>query len=246
MNKSGNSVFLENFKRMTTPGILQKKIGFSNVALIVNGANSILVDTGVRGGMKKLRILFREAGIAAEDIRLIILTHTHYDHTGNLQKMVKLSGAKVLVHKNEFENLKTGFTPIPDGQGKYSGFITRLGKKVYPSYASPRAFTADLINSGEFDLKEYSIDGKVISTPGHTSGSQSVLLGDQLIAGDTFLNLNNGRIFPPFVNEPRLLLETWKKLFQLKIKTVYPGHGKRFNIEKAYSDYERWKKKLEN
>lgn len=225
--------------------ILQKRIGFANVTLLPNGKNSILVDTGVRGSMKKLQILFREAGVAAEDIRLIILTHTHYDHTGNLQKLVKLSGAKVLVHKNEFENLKTGFTPIPDGQGRYSGFITRLGKKVYPGYASPKAFTADLINTDEFDLKEFGIDGKIIATPGHTNGSQSVLINNLLIAGDTFLNLNNGRIFPPFVNEPRLLLETWEKLFQMKIKTVYPGHGKRFNIKEAHSDYERWKKKLE-
>ncbi len=223
---------------------MQKRIGFSNVALIVNGNNSILVDTGVRGGMKILRILFREAGISVEDIRLIILTHTHYDHTGNLQKLVKLSGAKVLVHKNEFENLKTGFTPIPDGQGKYSGFITRLGKKIYSGYASPKAFTADLINTDEFDLKEFGIDGKIISTPGHTNGSQSVLLGDQLIAGDTFLNLNNGRIFPPFVIEPVVLLKTWQSLFQTNIKTVYPGHGKRFRIEEARPDFERWKKKL--
>lgn len=224
--------------------ILQKRIGYANVALIVNGENSILVDTGVRGNLKKILILFREAGISVEDIRLIILTHTHYDHTGNLKSLAKLTGALVLVHAKEFENLKTGFTPIPDGQGKYSGFITRLGKKVYPSYASPKAFTADLENSGEFDLKEYGIDGKVISTPGHTHGSQSVLLGDQLIAGDTFLNLNNGRIFPPFVIEPVVLLKTWQSLFQTNIKTVYPGHGKRFRIEEARPDFERWKKKL--
>lgn len=229
---------------MTTPKILQKRIGFSNVALIVNGNNSILVDTGVRGGMKKLRVLFREAGISVESVRLIILTHTHYDHTGNLHKLVQMSGAKVLVHKNEFENLKTGFTPIPDGQGKYSKFISHLGKKIYPTYASSKAFTADLVNTDEFDLKEYGIKGKVIFTPGHTNGSQSILLNNQLLAGDTFLNLNNGRIFPPFVNDPRLLLETWEMLFKMNIKFVYPGHGKRFRIEAALPDYECWKKKL--
>ena len=229
---------------MKEPRILQKRIGFSNVELIVNGNNSILVDTGVRGNIKKIRILFREAGISPEDIRLIILTHTHYDHTGNLQGIVKLTGSPVLVHANEYENLKTGFTPIPNGQGKYSGFISRFGKKVYPKYASPKAFTADLINDDVFDLQDFGIDGKVISTPGHTNGSQSVWIGDLLIAGDTFLNLNNGRVFPPFVNEPVVLLQTWRKLFQTNIKTVYPGHGKRFRIEKALADFERWKKKL--
>lgn len=224
--------------------ILQKRIGFSNVALIVNGNWSILIDTGVRGNMKKIRILFREAGISPNDIGLIILTHTHYDHTGNLHQLAELTRAQVLVHKNEFENLKTGFTPIPDGQGKYSGFITRLGKLIYPGYASPKAFTAQLINEDEFDLKEFDIDARVISTPGHTNGSQSVLLDDRLIAGDAFLNLNNGRVFPPFANEPVVLLQTWHRLFQMNIKTVYPGHGKPFRIEEAHTDFERWKKKL--
>lgn len=224
--------------------ILLKRIGYSNSALIINGPNSILVDTGVKGNMKKFRVLIRETGLEPGNIKLIVLTHTHYDHTGNLKKLVKYTGAKVLVHINEFENLKNGFTPIPTGLGKYSGFISQLGRKIHPKYASPKPFTADIINDDEFDLSDFGIDAKVISTPGHTNGSQSVLIGDKLIAGDTFLNLKSGRIFPPFANDPHVLLETWEKLFKLNIKTVYPGHGLPFAIEKAYADFERWKKKL--
>jgi glyoxylase-like metal-dependent hydrolase (beta-lactamase superfamily II) len=224
--------------------ILLKRIGYSNTVLIVNGKNSILVDTGVKGKMKKFRILFREAGLEPGDIKLIVLTHTHNDHTGNLIELVKYTGAKVLVHKNEFENLKNGFTPIPVGQGKYSSVISELGRKVLPKYASPKPFTADIINENEFDLTTFGINGKVISTPGHSNGSQCILIGNELIAGDTFLNIKNGRIFPPFANEPKMLLKTWEELFKLKIEKVYPGHGKPFNIEKAYTDFERWKKKF--
>jgi len=224
--------------------ILLKRIGYSNSVLIINGANSILVDTGVKGNMKKFRILIREAELEPSDIKLIILTHTHYDHTGNLKKLAKYTGAKVLVHTNEFENLKNGFTPIPVGQGKYSNFISELGRKVHPKYASPKPFAADVINEDEFDLSEFGVAAKVISTPGHTNGSQSVLIGNKLIAGDTFLNLKNGRIFPPFANEPKVLLESWRKLFELNIERIYPGHGKPFTINKAYADFERWKEKL--
>lgn len=224
--------------------ISQKRIGYSNAAFIANGDQSIIVDTGVKGHMKKFRIWIREAGLKPEDIKLIILTHTHYDHTGNLKKLVKYTGAKVLVHSNEFENLKNGFTPIPLGLGKYSSFISELGRKVIPKYASPKPFIADIINEDVYDLAPFGLKAKIISTPGHTKGSQSVIIGDKLISGDTFLNMKNGRIFPPFANAPEVLLETWEKLFQLNIKTVYPGHGKPFNIEKAFSDYTRWKRKL--
>lgn len=224
--------------------IILSRIGYSNVVLIVNGQNSILVDTGVKGNLKRINNLFRKHGLQPKDIKLIVLTHVHYDHTGNLKALVKYTGANVLVHRNEYENLKNGFIPIPNGQGKYSRIISKIGQIVYPKYASPQPFIADLINDDEFDLKEYGIDGKIISTPGHTSGSQSVLLGKTLISGDTIINLKNGKIFPPFANEPKTLLETWQQLFDLGIEIIYPGHGKLLRVEKLFPEYERWKRRL--
>lgn len=224
--------------------IFPVRVGYSNSVLLKNGKNSILVDTGVSGNLKKFRLLFRQAQIKAEEVKLIILTHTHYDHTGNLQALVKYTGAKVMVHINEFENLAKGYIPIPSGQGKYSQLISAFGRAVYPRFASPKPFKADMINEDEFDLKEFGFDAKIISTPGHTKGSQSVLLGKILISGDTFINIRNGKIFPPFANEPKILLKTWQQLFDLGIGEIYPGHGKPFKVEKALEEFEKWKKKV--
>ncbi len=224
--------------------LVSRRIGYSNSVLIVNGSKSILVDTGVRGHAKDFRFLFKQHGLTPNDIKLIILTHAHYDHTGNLHKLKKLTGAKVLVHKNEFENLKNGFIPIPNGQGRYSGLISKLGKLITPKFASPRPFVADLINEEIFDLKDFGLDGKVISTPGHTTGSQSVLLGKNLIAGDTVVNFKNGKIFPPFCNEPVVLLQTWKKLLELEIEKIYPGHGKSLSREDIIPEFEKWSKRF--
>ncbi len=226
--------------------IVSTRVGYSNSILIVNGSNSVIIDTGVKGNIKRFKLLFKQFQLKPSDIGLIILTHTHYDHTGNLKALEKLTSAKVLVHKNEFQNLKNGFTPIPIGQGKYSRIISKLGRKFYPSFASPKPIAADIVNEDEFDLQEFGIDGKIISTPGHSNGSQSVLLNKTLIAGDTFVNLKNGDIFPPFANEPKILLETWQKIFDLGIEKIYPGHGKMFKIEKAFAEFERWKKKINN
>jgi glyoxylase-like metal-dependent hydrolase (beta-lactamase superfamily II) len=224
--------------------IVSTRVGYSNSVLLVNGSNSIIIDTGVRGNLRHFKTLFNHYKLNPFHIKLIILTHTHYDHTGNLKALAEFTCAKVLVHKTEFENLKKGFTPIPTGQGTYSRLISKLGRIVYPKYASPKPFVADMINEGEFDLKEFGIEGKIISTPGHTEGSQSVLLGKKLISGDTFINLPNGIIFPHFANDPKTLLETWQKLFDLGVQEIYPGHGKPFKVEKAVEEFERWKTKL--
>lgn len=229
---------------MTSYKIFHKRIGYSNSTLILNSGNSVLVDTGVKGNLNIFKVWFRQHNLNPADVKLIILTHTHYDHTGNLLELKKYTGAKVLVHKKEFENLKNGDTSIPKGQGMYPGFIANAGRRLYPRFASPKPFVADLINEDDFDLNDFGIDGKIITTPGHSAGSQSVLLGNNLISGDTFVNMQNGRIFPPFADEPEILLETWKKIFDMGIKVIYPGHGKKFKTEKAFSDFEKWSKKL--
>jgi glyoxylase-like metal-dependent hydrolase (beta-lactamase superfamily II) len=224
--------------------IISTRVGYSNSVLLVNSSKSIIIDTGVRGYFHHFKTQLKQFNLQPTDIKLVVLTHTHYDHTGNLKALAQFTGAKVLVHKNEFDNLKNGFIKIPQGQGKYSRFMSNLGRMVYPKYASPKPFVANLINENEYDLNEFGIDGKIISTPGHTDGSQSVLIGKKLISGDTFIHMPNGIIFPHFANDPKMLLETWQKLFDMGIEEIYPGHGKPFNVEKAFVEFDRWKGRI--
>ena len=226
------------------PEIVPVRVGYSNSVLLNNGSSSILVDTGVSNHLQVLENLFRQKKLQPSDIKLIILTHTHYDHTGNLPELVKLTGAKVLVHKNEFDNLKNGFTPIPRGIRLYPKFISKVGRIFRPKFASPPPYDAQLVNYDEFNLNEFGIVGKIISTPGHSSGSQSILIGKELICGDTFINLPNNMFFPHFVENPKMLLRTWASLFEMGIDKIYPGHGKPFYTEKAYPEFKKWSKKF--
>ena len=129
---------------MLIPGIIPAHIGYSNSILLVNGSESVLIDTGIKGHLQHFKTLFKQHNLEPEDIKLIVLTHTHHDHTGNLKELAKITGAKILVHKNEFNNLKNGFTPIPKGISFRTRIISQFGKMIYSKYASPEPFVADI------------------------------------------------------------------------------------------------------
>lgn len=223
--------------------IIPIKTGFSHSFLLKGNKGAILVDAGVKKHMANFVQTFKAHKINPKEISLIVLTHTHYDHTGNLAELKEWCEAKILVHKNEAENLKNGFTPIPSGTIPATKIIVALGRSLKPKYASPPAILPDLINENEFDLNEYGINGKIVFTPGHTEGSQSVLVDKKLLAGDTFFNVKNKVSFPPFANDISQLLKTWETILTWDIKRIYPAHGPSFEVEKVLPLFQKWKKK---
>lgn len=130
--------------------IIPIKTGFSHSFLIKGNNGAILVDTGVKNNMKKFIQICNAHHIKPNEINLIVLTHTHYGHSGNLAELKEWSGAKILVYKNEAENLENGFTSIPSGTIPATKIIVSLGRSLKPKYASPPAILPDLINENEF------------------------------------------------------------------------------------------------
>ena len=62
---------------------------------LVLGDNPYLVDTNVPKVKGKILQPLAEHGLEPEDLRYILITHHHSDHTGNLAELKRLSGAKV-------------------------------------------------------------------------------------------------------------------------------------------------------
>ncbi|NYT13639.1 MAG: MBL fold metallo-hydrolase [Candidatus Methanofastidiosa archaeon] len=93
----------------------------------------------------------------------------------------------------------------------------------------------DIIINSDFDLRNYGINGRIIHTPGHSKGSISVILDSgEAFIGDLAMNglpLRVGAGEPIFGENIKEIYESWIKLVESKVNTLYPGHGAPFNIK---------------
>lgn len=141
-----------------------------------------------------------------DTITHIILTHCHFDHIAYLTALKKMTGAKICIHEADAEGL------INDNINLAMHFGERF----------PGIVPDIILHGGEV------IEGcEIIHTPGHTPGS--ICLYDResqnLISGDTvFSDGAFGRYdFPG--GSRNALTESLKKLADLKVERIYPGHG---------------------
>jgi glyoxylase-like metal-dependent hydrolase (beta-lactamase superfamily II) len=210
-------------------------VGFTNCFLIKQ-KGVILIDTGVPNKAGTIQKYFKKAGIDIKETSLIIHTHGHWDHIGNTQIFVKETGVKTALHQFEKSCLEDGTILIPPGVtrwGRFLGYFSRLTS----GRVKIQTVKVDIsIDDKGFDLSEYGIEGKVVYTPGHSSGSVSVVLDSgEAFVGDMAMNgfpFRKGPGLPVFAEDLPLLRQSWQKLIETGVKTVFPSHGKPFSIEK--------------
>ena len=86
--------------------------------LIDTGDGLILVDTGYANALYLVLNSIYKLGFQPEDIKYIINTHWHGDHTEATAAMAELSGAKTIIGRDDVEKAARYFTPdiiVKDG-----------------------------------------------------------------------------------------------------------------------------------
>ncbi len=241
---NNNSINGEIPKNDKPYNIITIPMGHSNSYLIVSCGRGILVDAGHKGKIKNLQNALEQNNLKFCDIVLIVLTHTHYDHVGCLAEIKERSGAKVLIHGAEKEYLEKGMTPFPRGTIWFSKIIFSIGNILMVSKSKYYPVSPDIVVKGEYDLGKYIPGAKIIPTPGHTAGSISLGIENEVaFVGDTLFNVMPGTVFPPFANNVPELLKSWEKLISLGCVTFYPGHGKSVTLQKLKDSYAKKDKK---
>ena len=206
--------------------IIQINLKLSNAFLLI-GEKLVLVDTGTRNETSAIIRAFDKASLNIEDLSLIVHTHAHFDHCGSTADLQQKSGALVAIHKSDSQFFL-------EGKSVHIQSINLFGKFILPFMKDGYHTTKiDLLMDDEFDLHPYGINGKIISTPGHTPGSICVLLdtGD-VIAGDL---IGGGRLMGLLQpGRPRyhhwhwdfdLAKKSIARIMDLNPTRIFLGHG---------------------
>ncbi len=154
------------------------------------------------------------------DLKMIFLTHGHFDHILGLENILEYKNVPIYIGKEDIKFLYNH---------KYS-----LSDWVNIEYTLKEKYEVIPLDGDEkiFDLK-------CISTPGHTKGSFCYLdeKNNRLFTGDTMFMGTYGRTDFPTGN-----FDEMKKTLKMLLKfdgnmEVYPGHGIKTNINKERNTY---------
>ena len=205
--------------------------GFGTVYAL-KGDGVILIDGGDPNKLDSFIKGIAKVSIKPEEIKLIILTHGHWDHIGSARDIKQMTKARILLHHKDMHFLADEKPTQPPGLNSWGRTGSALLTFISPMIHVPK-FEVDIIaEDKELSLAEYGIPGRIIPTPGHSWGSVSVLLdsGDAFV-GDLAMNLFPLRLnpgLPIFGDDMTIVKNSWKKLLDRDVKTIYPAHGNSF------------------
>ncbi len=172
---------------------------------LIKGEKNILIDSGSLSDMENLKIEISKI-VPLDEIDAVLLTHLHYDHSGNLTLFPL---ADIFVDKEELEDY------IKDSK-KFHFYVNKE--------------TDRLMREKAILLPKYIFGLEVLKVPGHTRGSVAFLDNERhlLFSGDTIFGGSiSGRTdfhnsLPSKMEESTSLL---RKLTAEKGLGLCPGHG---------------------
>jgi len=195
-----------------SPGIHELRGRVVNCYLVLDDDGIMLIDTGLPGNSSKIiKYVEKHLKHSPQDIKTIVITHQHMDHTGSLSKMKDITGAKVAIHPADADYIR--------GKTTHSGpaFSNAMVKVIQLIYRTQPVEPDILLEDGD-QIGEY----QVIHTPGHTPGSiclynpenKTIFIGDNLQYKDGNLQSPGKRLLP----EPEKYEESMKKLLNYDIE----------------------------
>ena len=223
----------ENIYILELPNINPQSKDFVYPAVIKDGNNLTLIDTGFPGQIEYIKSELEKDGLNINNIKTIILTHHDIDHMGNVKDILNLvPDIKVITYDEEADYINGNKTACKvecmetnldkmDEKGKqfYNFFKTFFENNKIKVDNTVK--DGDVINKGE--------SMKVIATPGHTPGHMCLYIEKYklLIAGD-LLVIKDGNITTTSKElnyDNDMYLQSLNKIKNLELEAIICFHG---------------------
>ena len=216
------------------------KASITNSYILPCDDGYLVIDTSYEKDYKKYLKALNALGIDLPDIRYILLTHHHGDHSGLVAQIINQSDVRIIVHEKGLGFLKKGENEFGEPPNLRVKSLIPLFKLIGGLSDFPPVVIRDedLVVTGDDDalLRGIGIEGKILHTPGHTSDSISVILDDgNAYVGDLSMNLLKIVGFkyrPMFIVSKDKLFANWRRVLDAGSKTIHPAHGKPFPAER--------------
>lgn len=212
----------------TITSLLPFKLGSVNCYLIETDTGHFLIDTGGPNRRTDLERELESAGCKPGYLKLIVLTHGDFDHTGNAAYLRKKFGTRIAIHHDDSGMVERGDMFF---NRKRPIVLIRSIFPIFSGFGKSERFTPDLYVEDGDDLSEHGFDARVLHIPGHSKGSIGILTaGGDLFCGDLLVNTDKP-VLNTLMDDPAAANTSVGRLKSLEIGTVYPGHGKPFPME---------------
>ncbi|MFI9049814.1 MBL fold metallo-hydrolase [Streptomyces sp. NPDC053427] len=206
-------------------------VGHVYVVALPDGGYA-LVDTGVPGSAPAVLGALARLGGRPHDLRQIVLTHSHLDHTGSAADLVAATGARVLAGALDAPYIR-GTAPepppalTPAERPLHDGITAQFAAAQVPP-PSPVQVDTEL-HDGD-TLPDWPGPVHVLHVPGHTPGSIALHLPRSrlLFPGDIIGTDPEGRraVLGPFNVDRETAVASFRRLAALEdVDTVCVAHG---------------------
>ena len=210
--------------------IYMKRFYYFNLYVIKGKKGDILIDTGFICMKKRVKKWLDQF-----NIKLIILTHVHVDHTWNTKHIQDLYNAKVAIgiqDKKNIDNTKIEAIAKSPKLLRWANLMSWGMNKFIPN-----EYKIDYYLKNNEIIEKYGLKLKIISLKGHTTGSIGIKYKDYLFVGDALVNRGKKASIAFQNQHPIDAVKSINKILKEKPTITFVGHDKEITKDKLFQSF---------
>jgi glyoxylase-like metal-dependent hydrolase (beta-lactamase superfamily II) len=210
-----------------TPQIFQVPLKLVNVFIICIPDGLLLIDTGPSGSKNLIFDAVRQIGYQPEDIKHIVVTHSHHDHSGSLADIVKEVNATVYMHHHDAALVNKGIAYRFQLKAvRWLFDVVTIGSRIKVPYINIKP-VKDITRVNDDDWIGGKGGLRVIHSPGHWPGQIALYYpahGGVIFAADVAENYSALKLSPGYSDKDECLA-TIKKIAAFDFNIAVFSHG---------------------